>query len=211
MLLFLDTETTGLPDFNLPITHPSQPHIVQIAAWLGEPPVGRDYAPMLECRHVASLNAVIRPSGWEVGAHAERIHGISTRYALAFGEDLAHTLRRFFEMVKLADDKENGCSGTLIAHNLPFDHRMLTADAARAGLDATPLGLLKPFCTMRALTPRMRLPGKWPGKYKWPNLTEAHRFCFPDTADFDNKHTAMGDLLACKDIYLHGLTEGWWT
>jgi DNA polymerase-3 subunit epsilon len=54
----------------------------------------------------------------------------------------------------------------------------------------------------------MKLPGRYPGKYKWPNLAEAHRFCLG--RDFDDAHSAMGDVLACRDIYIHGRTEGWW-
>lgn len=34
MILVFDTETTGLPAFNLPAEDPSQPHIVQLVAIL---------------------------------------------------------------------------------------------------------------------------------------------------------------------------------
>src|SRR6185295_11578100 len=105
-------------------------------------------------------------------------------------------LRRFYELVAQADGDGLGVHGTLVAHNLPFDNRMLLRASASAGVDPSPLSLLRPFCTMRALTPRMRLPGRHPGQYKWPSLDEAHRFCFPHAErDTAARHSAMGDLL----------------
>jgi len=214
MLLFIDTETSGLPDFNLPVTHPSQPHIVQLAAWLGEIDTDKqdarramgDHTPLL--RHHSSLNAIIRPTDWTIHPAAERVHGITLERARAVGEDLSDVLRRLYELVALADEDGLGVHGTLIAHNLSFDTRMLLREIGALGLDPAPLGLLRPFCTMRALTARMRLPGRHPGQYKWPSLAEAHRFCLG--RDFDDAHTAMGDVLACRDIYLKGRSEGWW-
>jgi DNA polymerase-3 subunit epsilon len=210
MLLFIDTETSGLPDFSLPVDHPSQPHIVQIAAWLGEwrEVLNRDADYVEDVVHVASLNAIIRPTDWTIHPRAEAVHGITLERARAVGEDLTDVLRRLFELVALADGDGLGIHGTLVAHNLPFDHRMLLRECAPLRVDPTSLGRLKPFCTMRALTARMKLPGRHPGQYKWPNLTEAHKFCLG--RDFDDKHSAMGDVLACRDIYLHGRTEEWW-
>lgn len=220
MLLFIDTETSGLPDFTLPVDHPSQPHIVQLAAWLGDftiefendgPPrsdgIQFTLPKQVLCHH-SSLNAIIRPTDWTIHPAAERVHGITLERARAVGEDLSDVLRRMYELVALADDDGLGVHGTLIAHNLPFDHRMIMRDCATVGVDPTPLSHLRPFCTMRALTPRMRLPGHFPGKYKWPNLAEAHRYCLG--RDFDDAHSAMGDVLACRDIYVHGRGEGWW-
>lgn len=208
MLLFIDTETSGLPDFSLPVDHPSQPHIVQLAAWLGEwdEAGGSDISP--ELRHHSSLNAIIRPTDWTIHPAAERVHRISLERARAMGEDLADVLQRLYELVAAADHDGLGVHGTLVAHNLSFDNRMLLRESAAANIDPAPLSRLRPFCTMRALTPRMRLPGRHPGNYKWPRLDEAHRFCFG--RDFDDAHSAMGDVLACRDIYTHGYSEGWW-
>jgi DNA polymerase III epsilon subunit-like protein len=203
MLLFIDCETSGLPDHNLPIAHPSQPHIVQLAAWLGQWEEG-------VLRHHSSLNSIIRPEGWTIHPHAERVHGISLERAHAVGEPLSEVLHRLFSLVLLADGASGGVHGSLIAHNLPFDNRMLLCEAERAHLDASSLGLLRPFCTMRALTPRMRLPGRRPGEYKWPRLEEAFAYCFPARPSPSDAHSAMGDVLTCKDIYLHGFSEGWW-
>lgn len=204
MFLFIDTETSGLPDFNLPVNHPAQPHIVQIAAWLGDDKSMVDG----DIRYEASLDAVIRPTDWTIHPKAAAVHGITLERARAVGEDLRDVLRRLYELVALADEDGLGVHGTLVAHNLSFDHRMILRDSECAGIDPTSLSRLRPFCTMRALTARMRLPGRHPGQYKWPSLSEAHQFCLG--RDFDDAHTAMGDVLACRDIYLHGRSQEWW-
>lgn len=61
MIIFYDTETTGLPLWREPSEHPDQPHIVEIA----------------------SMNALIRPDGWTISPEAAAIHGISQERALA--------------------------------------------------------------------------------------------------------------------------------
>lgn len=206
--LFIDTETSGLPDFKLPPDHPSQPHIVSIAAWRGT--WDADTATMT---HSASLNAVIRPDGWHIAPAAQVVHGITEEYARSFGKPLADVLGRLLTLVHDTDDGSNG--GQLIAHNFSFDHRMLVRDFAHASLDAAPLGFLRPFCTMKALTQRMRLPPSSPraprGSYKWPKLDEAYQYMFNrDVPGRENGHEAMVDVLGCKDIYCEGKRREWW-
>lgn len=205
MLLFIDTETTGLVNFKLPLLHPEQPRLVQIAALLYE--LHEDgYS------KVASLDAIIRPEGWAIddNSRATAVHKITQERALAFGEPLHQVIDRLWSLVEQADERLG--LGRLIAHNISFDTRMALAEASRCNRDVTLLGLLRPFCTMQALTQRIRLPGRYPGTFKWPNLDEAYKFCFPnDTISTLTRHTAMTDLLACKDIFFHGVAEGWWT
>src|SRR6185295_4983260 len=81
-----------------------------------------------------------------------------------------------------------------IAHNFQFDHRMLLRDFAYAGRDPFVLNILRPFCTMRALTPRMRLPSPRgrAGEYKWPKLDEAYQFLFDrPVPGREDRHDAM--------------------
>lgn len=206
--LFIDTETSGLPDFKLPLDHPAQPHIVSIAAWLGEWD-----AITATITHVASLNSIVQPDGWHIDPRAQAVHGISEERALAFGEPLDVVLTRFVALAITADDGANG--GQLIAHNFGFDHRMILRDFAHAGLDSTSLGFLQPFCTMKALTPRMRLPPSSPraprGSFKWPKLDEAYEYVFGcPVPGRENGHEAMVDVLGCKDIFEEGKRREWW-
>lgn len=207
MHLFVDTETSGLPDFKLPPDHPSQPHIVSLAAWLGYWDEDTE-----TFTHSASLNAVIRPDGWHFHPSAIAVHKITEEYAHAFGEPASDVLNHFLRLVTDCDDAQMG--GILVAHNCSFDHRMLVRELAHAGIGAVTLGFLRPFCTMKALTPRMKLPprpGAPRGSYKWPKLDEAYEFMFDKPVPGrEHKHDAMADLLGCKDIYEEGRRREWW-
>lgn len=202
--LFIDTETSGLPDFKLPIDHPSQPHLVSIAAWHGE---WSDESQSIT--HIASLNAVIRPDGWTSHPRALAVHGITDEYARAFGEPLSDVLTRLLTLITATDDGLNG--GQLIAHNHSFDHRMILRSFAETRQDSSPLGLLRPFCTMRALTDRMKLRSSYGTGYKWPRLDEAYEYVFGrPVPGRENGHEAMVDLLGCKDIFEEGKRREWW-
>lgn len=208
MYLFIDTETSSLPDFRAPTDHPSQPHIVSLAAWLGEPDSTSDCL-----SHVASLNSVIRPDGWYIEPAAEAIHKITNDYARSFGEPLPDVLTRFASLV--TDAYEASSDSLIIAHNCSFDLRMLLRDFAFAGRDPVIVNLLRPFCTMKALTPRMRLPPSSPrapaGSYKWPKLDEAYQWLFDrPVPGREDRHDAMADVLGCKDVWEEGRRREWW-
>jgi len=208
MHLFIDTETSGLPDFRAPPDAPHQPHIVSLAAWLGEEDA---IAPSGTLRHVASLNCTVRPDGWHIDPKAEAIHKITEEYARAFGEPLTDVLIRFTNLLTSAF--ETSSDSLLIAHNFSFDHRMLLRDMAYARRDPVILNILRPFCTMRALTPRMRLPSPRgrTGEYKWPKLDEAYQFLFErPVPGRENRHDAMADVLGCKDVFEEGRRREWW-
>jgi hypothetical protein len=65
MLLFVDTETSGLIDFAQPTDHPSQPHIVQLAALLCDDDE--------DCTVRETYQSIIRPDGWEIQTAAEAV------------------------------------------------------------------------------------------------------------------------------------------
>lgn len=207
MYLFIDTETSGLPDFRAPPDAAHQPHIVSLAAWLGEDDDTTDGT----LRHVASLNAVVCPDGWHIDPKAEAVHKITEEYAHSFGEPLGLILTRFVQLVTSAFEASS--DSLLVAHNFQFDHRMLLRDFAHARRDMVILNLLRPFCTMRALTSRMRLPSPRgrAGEYKWPKLDEAYQFLFDRSVPGrEDRHDAMADVLACKDVFEEGRRREWW-
>lgn len=67
MLLFYDSETTGLPLFDQPSEDPRQPHLVQLAAILCDE----------DGKTKASINLIIKPNGWVIGDEVAAIHGIT--------------------------------------------------------------------------------------------------------------------------------------
>ena len=58
---------------------------------------------------------------------------------------------------------------------------------------------------MESLTDVMKLRGKIPGKYKWPNLAEAYA-AYVDPAGFTDAHDAMADVQACARV-LHAIED----
>lgn len=202
MLLFLDTETTGMWDFNLAWDHPAQPNLLQLAMMLClEDP---------DCTQIASLNEIIRPEHyWAWSDEAEAIHHISRDHALAMGQPLDQIIDSAINLLTAADD--NGIGGRIIAHNIQFDTNIMMRSIALCQRSPVHFSMLRPFCTMRNLTTRMNLPGKWPGKPKWPTLDEAYHYVVPEAPPPENRHTAMGDLLMCRDIFVTGRAKGWWS
>ncbi len=184
MITFFDTETTGLPDFNQRARHESQPHIVQLAAILTD-----DAGDVLE-----SHNCIVKPDGWSIPKEVSDLHGITDEIAqVGLPEKLVASL--LFEMVKK--------STLLVAHNITFDKFIARIALRRHELfsDADDVWW-KEFptsCTMRRMTDICKLPGKFSGKYKWPNLQEAHTHAFGKP--FDGAHDALADVLACKEVY----------
>ncbi len=185
MILFFDTETSGLADFNLRASDPSQPHLVQLAAILTT-----DTGEVME-----SHNVIIKPNGWTIPQEVIDVHGITNEIAAQWGipEDLAISLLwRMIEKSKL-----------MVAHNHTFDKFLARIAARRFGLLTDDKDewwkALPSFCTMKATTDLCELPGKFKGKYKWPKLEEAVRILLK--REPSNAHDALGDVMDCKDLY----------
>ena len=180
MLLFFDTETTGLWIKGLPIGSVEQPKIVQIAAILTDD-VGTE---------IMSTNLTVYQE--HVPDKAAAVHGKTTEFVGKYGINEGTALTVFEAMLDLAD--------TVVAHNGEYDEQVVrNAIRLLDGPNAkNPFEGKKAYCTMRATTPLCKLPGGR-GGYKWPKLTEAHQFLFG--CDFDGAHDALADVRACMAIY----------
>jgi DNA polymerase-3 subunit epsilon len=190
MILFFDTETNGLPDFNKRASDPTQPHIVQLAAILTA-----DNGETLE-----SHNVIVKPDGWEITKELSEIHGITNDKAKAIGLDQKLVIGLLLEMIK----KTN----LMVAHNVTFDKFMARIAMRRFGFlsDAEDVWWkgLKTFCTMKSSTDICCIPGTGRG-HKWPKLSEAYEHFFKQP--LENAHDALADVTACKAIYFM-LTKG---
>jgi DNA polymerase III subunit epsilon len=180
MLLFFDTETTGMPrSWNAPLTDlHNWPRVVQLA-WMSCDEAGVE---------LACGEALIRPDGYTIPPVAVRIHGITTDRALAAGRPLAQVLEEFARVTET--------SRTLIAHNMNFDSCVLGAEYLRANL-ANPLPRRKQICTMLVSTNHCKLPG--PKGYKWPKLEELHRKLFGQVPELT--HRALADVRTCARCF----------
>ena len=93
----------------------------------------------------------------------------------------------------------------LVAHNMAFDAPRMTDQYRRLGVVSELFESIPKFCTMESLTDVMKLPAKFPGKYKWPNLAEAYA-AYVDPAGFTDAHDAMADVQACARV-LHAIED----
>ena len=180
MLLFFDTETTGVT---------GKPHLVQLAFILTE-----DDGTLRN-----SGNFIVKPEGYEIPVEASNIHGITTEIAMRCGLPLSVVISAF-------NNSAIACTGgKLVAHNLSFDIRIMR-HAYERGNWPSRIDNLEHFCTMEALKDKVRMPptsrmrsAGIPG-YKSPKLSEAYLFVF--NRPLENAHDALYDVNACKDLYL---------
>ena len=188
--LFYDSETTGVPLFSQPSEDPRQPHIVQLAAALVD----------LDTREtISSMDVIVRPTDWTIPDDVAAIHGITTEKAMDVGVPEVIALEMFLGL----------WSGrTRIGHNETFDARIIRIAQHRFGHPETNLDSWKSSaaeCTARLSTSIVKCPPtakmKAAGRfhYKTPTLAEAYQHFFGKP--LEHAHSAMADVLGCRDIY----------
>jgi DNA polymerase III subunit epsilon len=180
MYLIVDCETTGLPkNWNAPISDLNNwPRVVQVA-WSRYDKTDQ---------HLESVVHLIQPDGFTIPAEVQRIHGISTSRALAEGKKLPDVLRDLNSAIEASE--------ILIAHNLKFDERVLSAEFLRMNL---PLPFLnkKRFCTMENTTGLCRIPSS--RGYKWPTLAQLYWELFK--SKLEEAHDAGADVATCSKCF----------
>ena len=207
MILFFDTETTGIRKGGF------VPRVVQIGALLTDD----------NGTTISELNILLHPEGFEsVPQDAANVHGFSIEKIRSAGVDRLYGLSVFFDLAKNAQ--------TLVAHNAEFDmdlmqietdyykHRALESEQSRVSEWQDVLSNAQVFCTMINSRDTLRMPlsdaqarffrdtGN-DQKYKNPRLIEAYQHFFHK--DFEGAHDAMADVRACRDVFfeLHKLKQ----
>ncbi len=186
-ILFFDTETTGIYNFKAPASHPSQPHIVQLAAMLCNE----------QQEVLGSFNFIVNP-GVAIPEQATAVHGITTEKARDLGVSPRFALDAFEMLLR--------CAGITVAHNAKFDIGIINTAVARAEM-TTCCPWPQSFCTMEAAAPivaipptaRMRAAGF--NKPKPPRLEECIQHFFGEK--LEGAHDAMTDVRACARVYFH--------
>lgn len=186
-ILGFDTETTGLVNTRAEPTHPSQPHLVQLAAVLMSDDGQRE---------LGVLGAIVRPDGWEIPASAAAVHGITTDLALQVGLPLPVVLAMFNQIARLATSH--------VAHNVDFDLRVLQAAFHRVG-KLSSMHPLNARCTKDLATPVVNLPptarmlAAGFNKPKPPTLDECWDFLFQEK--LTGAHDALVDARGCVRVF----------
>jgi DNA polymerase III epsilon subunit-like protein len=186
--LFFDTETTGLPrTYRASIKDlENWPRVVQLA-WL----TYSNYGKLL-----SENDYIIKPEGFIIPIEATKIHGITTKKALAQGNNLKLVLAHFSRDVKKAN--------LIVAHNINFDEKIITAEFLRKNINHS-LSTKPKVCTMHSSTHFCKIPGNY-SKYKWPNLKELHIKLFE--CDFEDVHNALADVKACAKCFFELKKQG---
>jgi DNA polymerase III subunit epsilon len=180
MLLFFDTETTGIPgNYKAPASDlKNWPRLVQLA-WLAADAAGNE---------IASAEHIVKPEGFTIAPAAAKIHGITQQMALQAGVAIKAVLEPLIAAVAQAS--------VLIAHNVQYDEKIIGAELLRAGypnhVEAKPR-----LCTMQSATSYCRIAG--PYGYKWPTLQELHQKLFHEA--FSGGHRALADTRACARCF----------
>ena len=193
-VLFLDTETTGIPDRTAKwdTDFADYPHVVQIA-WL----------------HGCKVeNHIIRPDGWEIPDDAKAVHGITTEYAMEHGEPFAAVVDMLIQ-----DCHE---AGLICGHNIHFDTGIIKANILRElGREYYDANDVESALFKGKRIDTMRSTMKWvdarfaSGRLKFPNLGELYDRCFP--GETFEAHDALDDTKAvarCLPVLIeNGLVE----
>ena len=172
-----DCETTGLPLNN------KWPFPVQIA-WIILDTDGE----------TIEKSFIIKPNNFIIPEESIKIHKITNEIAERDGVDIKGVLLEF--------KKDYNESGTIVAHNLPFDMGVIKSSFVRNNIDISFLENEKnKICTMKSSTKICKLPfsSKSSG-YKWPKLNELYEFLFNKNPDA-NLHNALEDSRITLQCY----------
>jgi DNA polymerase III epsilon subunit-like protein len=192
MLLFFDTETTGLPrDYKATWSNVANwPRLVTIS-WVVTDSRG------VELR---SQHTIIRPDGYEIPPASTKIHGVTHQVAVDTGEPARRVLERFHGELRRA--------AAIVAHNYNFDTGVIGAEYFRQSWTEAALRLeaMAWRCTMVSSINVCKLPGKF-GDYKYPGLAELHRHLFG--SDFGDAHNSLADTRACAKCFFEMRRRGY--
>lgn len=184
-ILFIDTETTGIPtNWEAPYSDDqSWPHSVQVA-WAIYTKEGQE---------LKSENHYILEPDLEISEVSQKIHGITPEFLQANGEDRKHILSL------LSRDLEQ-YQPLVVGHFMQLDYHMLGVGFHRANLP-NPLHDLPTFCTMDA-TASFHLP---PGK-RFLRLGELYERLFHKP--LEEQHNAAVDARATAACFFKLLEQG---
>lgn len=191
MILYFDTETTGIYNNKLSCTDERQPWCVELAYIFEDEK---------ESREIVSGSSFIINNNIEIPESASKIHGITTKIAKEKGFDGKFCVESFISVV-------NKCE-KIVGHNVKFDLSIMKTMAYRYDLfkeytDAIDgkeiictMALSKNVCRLD-LTEKQKACGMT--GYKQPKLIEAYEHFFD--SKFHNAHSALADVRATKSIY----------
>jgi len=185
-LLVFDTETTGLPPKNTPLTSTDAwPYIVQLSYIVYD----------TDTQTILLLNDSIVKCCVPIPVETSKIHGITDAISQEKGLNPAELLSTF---LKTAEDVN-----LIVAHNLSFDRDIIAVECLRRGINCDVFINQPMYCTMKSNINRCALAreNKMGNTYfKFPNLAELHYHLFQTWPE--GMHNAKADVLICLRCYV---------
>lgn len=179
LLLFIDTETTGLPPRNWNSYDDDvwdSCRLVQIAWELWDP---------ILFKLIDSQCHIIKPNNFTIPIESTNIHGITHEDAIQNGVHITHIWNLLNQYINSVN--------TIVAHNINFDNKIVISELYRSkNFDLLNLWKSKQKkCTM--------LMGTEKGK-KWPKLADLYEKLFNEKPEC-RLHSADADVALCSKIY----------
>jgi DNA polymerase-3 subunit epsilon len=187
MILFFDTETTGLPkNWKAPVSDlDNWPRLVQLAYLVYD----------FDGNLIHSCNEIVKPDGFTIPLDASNVHGITTEIANQRGSKIEEVLELFSIHLKRAK--------VIVAHNMAYDEKIIGSEMIRLGMENT-VDSKEKICTMESTVDLCKIEG--PYGYKWPKLEELHRHLFKH--DFVGAHDALADIQATAKCFWELMNNG---
>lgn len=194
-VVFIDCETTGkIINKDLPFTEVDNfPRCIQLAWLIANTQTGET---------IYQQSHLIKPNGWTIPEETFWLmHGFSTEKSLAGGVELVPVLDDFISSLDL-----NNVS-LVVAHNLSFDHSVLSAEMYRHNLKTK--RKTEKLCTMLVGKDVCKIPfghdrRPWMNKdWKFPKLLELYQHLFGK--GFEGAHDALADVRAVKECFFEML------
>jgi len=182
-LVFVKVETTGLPDYQAPSESDVQPHIVSLAALKVD----------AETREVVqTIDAVVKPNGWDIPQESIDLHGITVNKAEEIGLPEGMVLDDFVRM-------QEGCE--VISHSAAFTARILRIAHKRFHGDKIADDHKEKgyTCTAKLVKDAVKIPAAKANTYKQPTLAEAYQYF--KGHELVDPNSAISGAHACMDIY----------
>lgn len=143
-LLFIDTETSGLPaNWRQPYARTQAwPHILQVA-WVIYSAAGQ---------HIKTESYYLKPAKYDISPASELIHGLTLQFLEQQGQGRHAVMQRLLNDLRQYEP-------LVVGHFMELDFHMLGVTFHRAGLPNGLLGL-PTFCTMRLTDQFVRPAGR---------------------------------------------------
>lgn len=193
MALFLDTETTGLPDthnlrwgeypYYRKLDKYSNARIVQFSMLITDN----------KYNFVDVKDYIIKREDFDITN--EKFHGITNEISDELGVSFdVVAVEIFYENLKKVSH--------IIAHNVAFDVGVIKSELYRRNLQYIIDEIDKKtlLCTMKHMKPILKIINQY-GNYKNPSLNEIYKFNF--NKDVENAHNSLYDVLNLHKVVEH--------